>query len=139
MQDFKVPGTLHGHVGDGRHFSRAAVLRLKREESCLGQWISGLETRAARNVVIVATANSWPGSVRQCCRAETTIGRCTAPLSAPIRRSDLKLASQKSAEERRQGGKHSQTTSGQEYPNVSLAFSFVDAVTAVAAKQIGGH
>jgi hypothetical protein len=28
---------------------------------------------------------------------------------------------------------------GQEYPNVSLAFSFADAVTAVAAKKIGGH
>ena len=28
---------------------------------------------------------------------------------------------------------------GQEYPNVSLAFSFADAVMAVAAKKIGGH
>jgi len=28
---------------------------------------------------------------------------------------------------------------GQEYPNVSLAFSFADAVTAVAAKKIGGY
>jgi len=28
---------------------------------------------------------------------------------------------------------------GQEYPNVSLAFSFADAVTAVAAKKTGGH
>ena len=28
---------------------------------------------------------------------------------------------------------------GQEYPNVSLAFSFADAATAVAAKKIGGH
>jgi len=36
---------------------RAAVLRVKREGSSLGTWISGLETRAARNVVIVATAN----------------------------------------------------------------------------------
>ena len=39
------------------HGARAAVLRVKREGSCLGQWISGLESRAARNVVIVATAN----------------------------------------------------------------------------------
>ena len=39
------------------HGARAAVLRVKREGSCLGQWMSGLETRAARNVVIVATAN----------------------------------------------------------------------------------
>jgi hypothetical protein len=36
---------------------RAAVLRVKREGSCLGQWMRGLESRAARNVVIVATAN----------------------------------------------------------------------------------
>ena len=27
------------------------------KDTCLGQWTSGLETRAARNVVIVATAN----------------------------------------------------------------------------------
>lgn len=39
------------------HGARAAVLRVKREGSTLGQWMSGLETRAARNVVIVATAN----------------------------------------------------------------------------------
>jgi transposase len=39
------------------HGARAAVLRLKREGSSLGKWMSGLETRAARNVVIVATAN----------------------------------------------------------------------------------
>jgi transposase len=39
------------------HGARAAVLRVKREGSSLGTWMSGLETRAARNVVIVATAN----------------------------------------------------------------------------------
>jgi len=39
------------------HGARAAVLRVKREGSCLGRWMNGLETRAARNVVIVATAN----------------------------------------------------------------------------------
>jgi transposase len=39
------------------HGARAAVLRVKREGSCLGEWMSGLESRAARNVVIVATAN----------------------------------------------------------------------------------
>jgi allantoicase len=39
------------------HGARAAVLRVKRQGSCLGQWMSGWETRAARNVVIVATAN----------------------------------------------------------------------------------
>lgn len=39
------------------HGARAAVLRTKRGESTLGKWMSELETRAARNVVIVATAN----------------------------------------------------------------------------------
>ena len=39
------------------HGARAAVLRVKRKESTLGRWMSGLETRTARNVVIVATAN----------------------------------------------------------------------------------
>ena len=39
------------------HGARAAVLRVKREGSYLGQWMGGLESRAARNVVIVATAN----------------------------------------------------------------------------------
>ena len=39
------------------HGARAAVLRVKRDGSTLGKWMSGLETRAARNVVIVATAN----------------------------------------------------------------------------------
>jgi transposase len=39
------------------HGARAAVLRMKREGSTLGKWMSGLETRTARNVVIVATAN----------------------------------------------------------------------------------
>jgi len=39
------------------HGARAAVLRVKREGSSLGKWMSGLETRTARNVVIVATAN----------------------------------------------------------------------------------
>jgi len=33
------------------------VLRAKREGWYLGQWIKSLEGRAARNVVIVATAN----------------------------------------------------------------------------------
>ena len=39
------------------HGARAAVLRVKREGSSLGKWMSGLETRMARNIVIVATAN----------------------------------------------------------------------------------
>src|SRR5712691_2304959 len=39
------------------HGARAVVLRAKREGSYLGQWMTSLEGRAARNVVIVATAN----------------------------------------------------------------------------------
>jgi transposase len=39
------------------HGARAAVLRAKRTESTLMKWMNGLETRTARNVVIVATAN----------------------------------------------------------------------------------
>jgi transposase len=39
------------------HGARAAVLRVKRERSSLGKWMGQLETRTARNVVIVATAN----------------------------------------------------------------------------------
>ena len=39
------------------HGARAAVLRVKREGSSLGKWMSGLETRTACSVVIVATAN----------------------------------------------------------------------------------
>jgi transposase len=39
------------------HGARAVVLRAKREGSYLGQWMKGLEGRAPRNVVIVATAN----------------------------------------------------------------------------------
>ena len=39
------------------HRARAAGLRVKREGSYPGQWMGGLESRAARNVVIVATAN----------------------------------------------------------------------------------
>ncbi|MBZ5646610.1 MAG: IS110 family transposase [Acidobacteriia bacterium] len=39
------------------HGARAAVLRLKREESPIGRWMNGLEARAPRNVLIVAMAN----------------------------------------------------------------------------------
>jgi transposase len=39
------------------HGARSLVLRVNRERSPLGGWISGLEARAHRNVVIVAMAN----------------------------------------------------------------------------------
>jgi transposase len=39
------------------HGARAAVLRLKRERAPMGVWMTALEARAPRNVLIVATAN----------------------------------------------------------------------------------
>ena len=39
------------------HGARAAVLRLKRERAPMGAWMTALEARALRNVLIVATAN----------------------------------------------------------------------------------
>jgi transposase len=39
------------------HGARAVVLRSKRERIAMGAWITSLETRAPRNVLIVATAN----------------------------------------------------------------------------------
>ena len=39
------------------HGARAAVVRLRREGTRMGQWMDGLEARAARNVLIVALAN----------------------------------------------------------------------------------
>src|SRR5260370_7582689 len=42
------------------HGARAAVLRVKREGSCLGQCMRGFESQAARNVMIRATATKLP-------------------------------------------------------------------------------
>jgi transposase len=39
------------------HGARAVVLRSKRERIAMGAWRTSLETRAPRNVLIVATAN----------------------------------------------------------------------------------
>jgi transposase len=39
------------------HGARAVVFRRKRDQSSLGQWMAGLEVRAARNVLVVAMAN----------------------------------------------------------------------------------
>lgn len=39
------------------HGARAAVLRVKRETCLLGKWMNDLDSRCARNVVIVAVAN----------------------------------------------------------------------------------
>jgi len=39
------------------HGARAVVFRRKRESSPLDQWMTGLEVRAARNVLVVAVAN----------------------------------------------------------------------------------
>jgi transposase len=40
------------------HGAGAAVLRLMRQRSLIGQWMNGLEARAPKNVLIVATANN---------------------------------------------------------------------------------
>ena len=60
----------HGLVSTGRRLAlanctrvlpstepRDAVLRVKREGSCLAQWMSGQERKAARNLVTVETTN----------------------------------------------------------------------------------
>ena len=39
------------------HGARAVVLRSKRDRIAMGTWITALETRAPRNVLIVAMAN----------------------------------------------------------------------------------
>jgi transposase len=39
------------------HGARAAVLRCKRDRIAMGAWMTSLEMRAPRNVLIVATAN----------------------------------------------------------------------------------
>jgi transposase len=39
------------------HGARAVVLRSKRDQIAMGAWMTSLETRAPRNVVIVATAH----------------------------------------------------------------------------------
>jgi transposase len=39
------------------HGARAVVFRRKHDHSSLGQWMAGLELRAARNVLVVAMAN----------------------------------------------------------------------------------
>lgn len=39
------------------HGARCVVMRLKRERAPFGAWMNGLEARAPRNVLIVATAN----------------------------------------------------------------------------------
>jgi transposase len=39
------------------HGARAAVLRLRRERAPMGAWMTALEARAPRNVLIVAMAN----------------------------------------------------------------------------------
>jgi transposase len=39
------------------HGARAVVLRSKRDRIAMGQWMTALEARAPRNVLIVAMAN----------------------------------------------------------------------------------
>src|SRR5579863_6979677 len=61
-------------------------------------------TRCLWAGVDLRTVQQWLGHSDMestCCRAGTTIARCTQRLVVPARRSDLKFASQKSAEERK--------------------------------------
>jgi transposase len=39
------------------HGARAAVLRIKRDQAPIGAWLDALDSRAPKNVVVVATAN----------------------------------------------------------------------------------
>ena len=82
------------------HGARAAVLRVKREGYSLRKWMSGLETRAERNVVIVATANKLAGSVGLFGQRERLSPN---PQNAYLFQLDesgfLRFASQKSSEE----------------------------------------
>jgi transposase len=39
------------------HGARAAVLRIKRDRAPIGAWLNGLDSRAPKNVVVVAMAN----------------------------------------------------------------------------------
>ena len=75
------------------------MLRAKREGSYLGQWMKSLEGRAARNVMIVATANnlariSW--AVLSEWR-ELSPNACTC--GCQLDEVTLRFVSQKSAEE----------------------------------------
>jgi hypothetical protein len=59
LQAYRVTGDprWRSEAWSAFNWARAVALRAKREGSYLGQWMKGLEGRAARNVVIVATAN----------------------------------------------------------------------------------
>jgi transposase len=57
------------------HGARAVVLRCKREKIAIGAWITSLEARAPRNVLIVATANKLARIAWQCSRQARHIGR----------------------------------------------------------------
>ena len=77
------------------------MLRAKREGSYLGQWMKSLEGRAARNVMIVATANnlariSW--AVLSEWR-ELSPNACTC--GCQLDEVTLKFVSRKSAEDRK--------------------------------------
>jgi hypothetical protein len=71
------------------HGARAAVLRVKREGSSLGKSMSGLETRTARNVVIVATANKLARISWTVLATRNDYQPCTRPPCFPTRRSDI--------------------------------------------------
>src|SRR5271155_2795942 len=47
------------------HGARAVVLRSKRDRIAMGAWMTSLETRAPRNVLIVATAHKLARTIEQ--------------------------------------------------------------------------
>jgi len=73
------------------HGARAVVFRRKRDQSSLGQWMAGLEVRAACNVLVVAMANIWPASVGPSCPAVSTTALWLHPWLFPTRRSGLRF------------------------------------------------
>jgi hypothetical protein len=104
VQDFGGPrGTVVGVVSDRLRDSREAQstqnvhswsarccgLTCKTRRLQSGKWMSGLETRTARNVVIVATANKLARISWTVLATRNDYQPCTRPPCFPTRRSDI--------------------------------------------------
>lgn len=59
--------------------ARAAVIRLKRERSPVGEWMNGLEASSEECVLIVATAINWLVLSGLYCRVAKIIVRHLVP------------------------------------------------------------
>ena len=62
------------------HGACAVVLRSKRDRIAIGEWMTALEARAPRNVLIVGQRTSWRGSHGRCYRVARTIGQFQSQL-----------------------------------------------------------